>query len=61
VQRGIAEFLEHTGQYVTNDASRNAALAAERERCANEIMKYAHNAAGLGPEDYAELVRALGD
>jgi hypothetical protein len=38
-----------------------AAQEAQRERCANEIMKYAHNAAGLGPEDYAEFVRALGD
>jgi hypothetical protein len=37
VQRGIAEFLEHTGQYVTNDASRNAALAAERERCITAV------------------------
>jgi hypothetical protein len=37
VQRGIAEFLEHTGQYVTNDASRKAALTAERERCREAI------------------------
>jgi hypothetical protein len=44
-----------------DDSALKAALAAERERCANEIMKYAHNAAGLGPEDYAEFVRALGD
>ena len=34
IQHGIAEFLEHTGRYVTNDASRKAALKAERERCA---------------------------
>ena len=33
IQHGIAEFLERTGQYVTNDASRKAALKAERERC----------------------------
>jgi hypothetical protein len=44
-----------------DDSALKAALAAERERCANEIMKYAHNAAGLGPEDYAELVRRSGD
>ena len=34
----IADFLQRTGQYVTNDASREAAIAnavaAEREACA---------------------------
>jgi hypothetical protein len=34
-----------------------AAQLAQRERSANELMKYAHNAAGLGPEDYADFVR----
>ncbi len=33
IQHGITEFLERTGKYVTNDASRKAALKAERERC----------------------------
>ncbi len=32
----IADFLERTGQYVTNDASGEAALAAEREACAKQ-------------------------
>lgn len=37
----IADFLERSGQYVTNDASREAAIAeavaAEREACLAEI------------------------
>ena len=40
VQYGIAEFLERTGQYVTNDASRKALLKAERERCIKIIEAY---------------------
>lgn len=38
----IADFLRRTGQYVTNDASREAALeqakAEEREACAKACM-----------------------
>ena len=63
IQHGIADFLERTGQYVTNDASRNAALAAERERCVKII-----DAQMIGFAEQDELlidmlkaVRALGD
>lgn len=37
VEKMIAHYLEHSGQYVTNDATREAAIreavAAEREAC----------------------------
>jgi hypothetical protein len=62
VQRGIAEFLEHTGQYVTNDASRNAALAAERERCIEAVnnVLLAIGKVYLADE-CTTAIRALGD
>lgn len=55
IQHGIAEFLDRTEQYVTNDASRNAALAAERERCASVCLDI------VDGQQYAEAIRALGD
>lgn len=43
----IADFLERTGQYVTNDASREAviaeAVAAEREACAKVAEGFEQN------------------
>jgi len=63
----IAEFLESTGQYVTNDASRNAALAAERERCAKvcDDLRRANYSGETGDwidgtEDCAKAIRAIG-
>lgn len=42
----IADFLQRTGQYVTNDASRESAIAdavsAEREACAQACQAVVH-------------------
>jgi len=65
----ISDFLERTGQYVTNDASREAALAAarsdERERLALEFDRrsvYADGTPSTGwyePNEPAEIIRGL--
>lgn len=68
IQHGITEFLERTGQYVTNDASRKAALKAERERCINAIRNRVRRIVisdfGSGTpveDDCVEAIRALED
>ena len=58
IQCGIAEFLERTGQYVTNDASRKNALAAERERIAKHFEDRAYLGSGY---QLAIEIRALGE
>ena len=60
VEKEIAQRLEAAGQYVTNDASRKAALKAERERCA----KACENNLWLSVDARKESalgVRCLGD
>lgn len=63
IQQGIADFLERTGQYVTNDASRNAALAAERKRCEATISGMVGCGTGWNEcvDAAIDAIRELGD
>lgn len=58
IQHGITEFLERTGQYVTNDASRKAALKEERERVAKHFEPRSYLGSG---HQLAVEIRALED
>lgn len=53
--RVIADFLQRTGQYLTNDASRDAviadAVAEEREACAQACSSQAERWGTAAPSD----------
>ena len=54
----IADFLQRNGQYITNDASREAAILEEREACAQEVERESQDNTRF---EFAAAIRARGN